>query len=334
MTMKCTLKYLVLCSFLFLKMESRAQDPRFSQFFASPLSLNPALTANFDGPFRLATNFRQQWRAMGSPFTTAGFSFEHGLFRQTIPEYDRSGIGVMLMQDQAPGVGLKSTFASLSFAYHKALDEYQRFGIGFQGTYGNRSVNPALLTYHNQFDVDRFNTSLPSGEQGMQQLPSTIGLNAGMLYQYEDENSRFYGGASLYHLNRPRQTMLYDSLNRMPARVTVHAGGTILTGSLLRISAHAIWQSQAKASEFSIGGAVGYDIGETHTFYAGTWYRYKESIYPYLSYVAGPIQFALSYDFAVSTLRGKAPRYSSLELSFVLNRPDNSFQRRVMPWYY
>jgi len=334
MTMKCTLKYLVLCSFLFLKMNSRAQDPRFSQFFASPLSLNPALTANIDGPFRLATNFRQQWRAMGSPFTTAGFSFEHGLFRQTIPEYDRSGIGVMLMQDQAPGVGLKSTFASLSFAYHKALDEYQRFGIGFQGTYGNRSVNPALLTYHNQFDVDRFNTSLPSGEQGMQQLPSTIGLNAGMLYQYEDENSRFYGGASLYHLNRPRQTMLYDSLNRMPARVTVHAGGTILTGSLLRISAHAIWQTQAKASEFSIGGAVGYDIGETHTLYAGTWYRYKESIYPYVSYVAGPIQFALSYDFAVSTLRGKAPRYSSLELSFVLNGPDNSFQRRVMPWYY
>jgi type IX secretion system PorP/SprF family membrane protein len=332
--MKRTLTCLALLSFCGATVESKAQDPRFSQFFASPMSLNPALTANIDGPFRLAANVRQQWRAMGSPFTTAGLSFEHGLFRQSIPEYDRSGMGVMLMQDQAPGVGLKSIYASLSFAYHKALDENQRFGIGFQGTYGNRSVNPALLTYHNQFEVDRFNTSLPSGEQGMQPLPATIGMNAGMLYQYEDADKRFYAGASLYHLNRPRQTMLYDSLNRMPSRVTVHAGATILTGSLIRISAHSIWQTQAKASEFSIGGAVGYDLGEIHTIYAGSWYRYNESIYPYISYVAGPIQVALSYDFTVSTLKGKNPRYSSLELSFVLNGPDNSFQRKVMPWYY
>lgn len=332
--MKRTLTYLILLSCCSATMESKAQDPRFSQFFASPLSLNPALTANIDGPFRLAANLRQQWRAMGSPFTTAGFSFEHRLFRQSIPEYDRSGIGFMLLQDQANSVGLKSTYASLSYAYHKALDEYQRFGIGFQGTYGNRSVDPALLTYHNQFDIDRFNTSLPSGEQGMQQLPATIGLNAGMLYQYEDDYRRFYGGASLYHLNRPRQSMLNDSLSRVPARVTVHAGASILTGSLLRVSAHAIWQTQAKASEFSIGGAVGYDLGEVHTIYAGSWYRYNESIYPYISYVAGPIQVGMSYDFSISTLRGKTPRYSSLELTFVLNGPDNSYLRRAMPWYY
>ena len=36
-----------------------AQDPNFSQFFASPLTLNPALTGKFDGTFRVAGNYPQ-----------------------------------------------------------------------------------------------------------------------------------------------------------------------------------------------------------------------------------------------------------------------------------
>ena len=35
-----------------------AQDPNFSQFFASPLTLNPALTGKFDGLYRIAGNYR------------------------------------------------------------------------------------------------------------------------------------------------------------------------------------------------------------------------------------------------------------------------------------
>ena len=38
-----------------------AQDPNFSQFFASPLTLNPALTGKFDGVYRIAGNYRNQW---------------------------------------------------------------------------------------------------------------------------------------------------------------------------------------------------------------------------------------------------------------------------------
>ena len=38
-----------------------AQDPHFSQFFASPLTLNPAFTGKFDGSWRLAANHRDQW---------------------------------------------------------------------------------------------------------------------------------------------------------------------------------------------------------------------------------------------------------------------------------
>ncbi|HQU60103.1 MAG TPA: type IX secretion system membrane protein PorP/SprF, partial [Saprospiraceae bacterium] len=39
---------------------SQAQDQHFSQFFASPLTLNPALTGTFDGKYRVAFIYRDQ----------------------------------------------------------------------------------------------------------------------------------------------------------------------------------------------------------------------------------------------------------------------------------
>ncbi|EMR01654.1 type IX secretion system membrane protein PorP/SprF [Cesiribacter andamanensis] len=37
-----------------------AQDPQFSQYYANPLYLNPALTGNGSAG-RVGVNFRQQW---------------------------------------------------------------------------------------------------------------------------------------------------------------------------------------------------------------------------------------------------------------------------------
>jgi len=47
-----------------------AQDPHFSQFFASPLTLNPAFTGKFDGTVRAAGNYRNQWPAFNDVYTT------------------------------------------------------------------------------------------------------------------------------------------------------------------------------------------------------------------------------------------------------------------------
>ena len=38
-----------------------AQDPHFTQYFTSPLTLNPALTGLVQGDLRFAANYRQQW---------------------------------------------------------------------------------------------------------------------------------------------------------------------------------------------------------------------------------------------------------------------------------
>jgi hypothetical protein len=53
---------------------ANAQDPGFSQFFASPLTLNPALTGKFNGVLRVAGNYRNQWPAINNAFITSTVS--------------------------------------------------------------------------------------------------------------------------------------------------------------------------------------------------------------------------------------------------------------------
>ena len=56
-----------------------AQDPNFSQFFASPLTLNPALTGKFDGVVRVAGNYRNQWPTINNAFVTKTVSVDFGI---------------------------------------------------------------------------------------------------------------------------------------------------------------------------------------------------------------------------------------------------------------
>jgi len=79
---------------------------------------------------------------------------------------------------------------------------------------------------------------------------------------------------------------------------------------------------------------LGYDLGSEVTLYAGGWFRFNESIYPYISYVKNGVQIGLTYDWQVSKMKAYVPRNGSMELSFIYNMPDRSFERKAMPWNY
>src|SRR5690349_22780287 len=93
-----------------------AQDPNFSQFFASPLTLNPALTGKFDGVYRVAGNYRNQWPTINNAYTTGTASVDFGILKNRIPDVDQFGIGLMGFTDRAGDGVLVSNYAGLSVA--------------------------------------------------------------------------------------------------------------------------------------------------------------------------------------------------------------------------
>ena len=139
---KLNLIVAIVLSLIMIK-TSYGQDPSFSQFFSSPLNVNPALTGNVNGDWRLISNMRDQWISPASPYATGTVSFDTKIFQSKIPnvaERNVFGIGGMLMYDYAMGGIVKSTYASLNLSYNILLAEdfygnKHRIALGFGGSY-------------------------------------------------------------------------------------------------------------------------------------------------------------------------------------------------------
>src|SRR5690349_24066481 len=131
-----------------------AQDPNFSQFFVSPLTLNPALTGKFNGNFRVAGNYRDQWPEISKAFITSTISFDLPILTGKISDLDTWGVGVMAMTDKTANGVLSGNFISLTTAYHKGIDEdgLQQIGIGFQGTFSNKRLDGTKLNFLDELD--------------------------------------------------------------------------------------------------------------------------------------------------------------------------------------
>src|SRR5579863_3779298 len=174
---------------MFMMKTTFGQDPSFSQFFSSPLNVNPALTANINGDWRMISNLRDEWIQPASPYATGTLCFDKKIFQENIPnvpEKNVFGVGGMLMYDYAMGGIVKGTYASLDFSYNIKIAEdayghVHRLGIGVGVIYGHRYVDFSRLNFQEQFVGTGFNTNLPTGEAALSNMKSYISSTAGLL---------------------------------------------------------------------------------------------------------------------------------------------------------
>ena len=133
-----------------------SQDPHFSQFFASPLTLNPAYTGKFNGLVRVSGNYRDQWPAISKAFVTSTLAVDAPILKGKLNSNDTWCLGGMAMTDRTANGILNSNFLSLSTAYHKALDEdgFHQLGVGFQGTYASKRLDGSQLNFENELALD------------------------------------------------------------------------------------------------------------------------------------------------------------------------------------
>jgi type IX secretion system PorP/SprF family membrane protein len=304
--------------------EVHSQDPNFSQFFASPLTLNPALTGKFDGVYRVAGNYRNQWPTINNAFTTYTASFDAGILKNKIPEYDQFGIGVLGFADQAGNGALKTNSAALSVAYHKSIDEngYHQIGLGFQGAYLNKRLDVNSLKFEDQLRTDGFTGLTLEDFAGYNFNVSYFDLNAGLLYNGSTNGyNNFYGGVSMYHLNHHREVFSDTGNYYLSVRTTIQAGGKIPVGQFNYLHFSAIHSMQAKAHNTEIGGAYALNLNADQenptTIYFGSWYRFGDAIIPYIGLEFGNFQFGATYDVNISSLKAGSDLRGGAEISLI-----------------
>lgn len=307
---------------------AKAQDPHFSQFFSSPLTLNPAYTGKFDGTVRVAGNYRNQWPAFNNVYTTYTASIDFAILKNKLPDYDTWGIGFLALNDKAGGGILTNTYVGLSTSYHKALDEdgFQQIGIGFQGTYGQKRLDNSKLLFEDMLTPFGF-TGVTADIFNTDNLNiNYFDLNAGLIYSGSTtEYNNFYIGASMYHINRPKESFKGGSWNIAP-RTTLNAGGYFPVSDILTLHTSGIYQVQNKSTETVIGAAVSAPLDseseDLSNVYLGSWYRFGDAIIPYVGLEFSGLRLGASYDINVSSLKAGSQSRGGMEISLIyIKRP-------------
>ncbi|MBN4049698.1 PorP/SprF family type IX secretion system membrane protein [Bacteroidales bacterium AH-315-N07] len=192
-----------------------AQDPEFTQFYASPLYLNPALAGATVCP-RVVLNYRNQWPNLSGQFVTYSASYDQ--FARSL----KGGIGFLLLTDRAGEGTITNTQLSAVYAYQ--LDITRKFSIkgGVQATFVQKRVDWTKLKFGDQIDP-RYGWVYETKEIPQAEMVFYPDFSAGFLAY----SPNFYGGVAVNHLHEPNETFYSKSTNKshLPRKYTVHAGG-------------------------------------------------------------------------------------------------------------
>ena len=278
---------IVLACLMLIGSKINAQDIHFSQYYASPLTLNPALTGKFNGLWRVTGIYRDQFRNSVSQnpmaYMTPSASVDFSLLKNKL-KTDALGVGAVVFYDQIGG--LQTLKAGLSLAYHKGLDKNNKYhlALGVQGMYGNRQINSEYtfeeeLIANPTFQDDQFITSI-------NKPVNSIDMNAGLLFdgQFTDFMT-FYGGYSFMNILRHKDDFIANTAGdqefETPFRHVAHAGFEFEVKKFLIIPGM-LYQTTVKSREINFGSTFGYKLTskkeKSTTLFLGAWYRWDVAL--------------------------------------------------------
>lgn len=316
-----------------------AQDPIFSQFYSSPLSVSPALAGNGDADWRIVGLHRSQWIASGiDPLTTSSISFDGKLFRQRDNEKNYIGGGVLFLQDKGLGGAYKSNSFTGILSSHVSLDGEDMHGLslGLGGTYSNTMIDFNQLDFASQLSSSGFNRTLPTSEPYLSQIKPYFAMSAGIAYTYSSETSGFDIGVSGYRFFKTQRSALNDPNQLDPARYNIHANYQSYLSEKFVFNAAALYVMESNITSYTFGMNIGTilaqgDQVQPTVLNTGLWYRKNEAVVPYVGLMIGNVTGGLSYD--VNT--GSSSSLGSLktfEFSLIFRSPQRKANPIPCPW--
>ncbi len=307
---------------LLLSINGLAQDIHFSQFYNAPLQTNPAMTGIFGGDVRFVGNFRHQWASVPVPYTTFSGSFEHKLVPKLI-KTNGLAAGLLINQDQAGDSRLSLTNIMASAAYAQAMNDQNFVSIGFQVGIGQRRIDMAALTFDSQFNGDIFDPNLPTQEN----LPILNfvypDMNAGINWHFQLPDLRTWvnAGASLAHLNTPRQSFFENDDVRLSRKLAFSTDASFPISAKLDLQPALLYQRQNTYQELVYGTNVKYHLtenaGNEMGLLFGGWHRWGDAIAFFAGLDYTTLSVGISYDINISPFNVATNGNGGPELSVI-----------------
>ena len=295
-----------------IALSSTGQDAHFTQFYANPVYLNPAL-AGLRGCPTVTMNYRNQWPGIKDAYTTYSTSFDK------YSEKLKGGVGVNVFHDRSGGGRLMTTAASAVYAYQYQISKKVTIKLGGKATYVNKSIDWNRLVFGDMIDARE---GIVYGTQ--QQFGEPVhyaDFSAGALL-YTDY---FFGGFAVDHLTEPAEGLLNRYATSLPRKYTFHAGANIPLGKMRKmnraISPNIMITKQNEFTQVNVGMYL-----RLRELVVGTWYRNKDSFILLAGIETYKFKFAYSYDVTTSGILQQS--MGSHELSYSIFIPCSNKKKK------
>ncbi len=287
-----------------------AQDAILSQFFSSPMYLNPAYAGTENG-FRLVTNFRSQPIPDATNFSTVSASMDVYAPRAY------GGLGLIITSDYQGEMAWNNHIDAI-YAGHLRLSRTWNLHFGAQAGYFRRDIRWGNLEFldPNQPQPDKEHAHAPN-------------FGTGLLVF----NDWLYAGAAMHHMTEPNQSVF--SNDKLPRKYTAHMGLYFAPPEVRRVhtvpheyffSPNIIYQQQGGIKRINFGLYAGIE-----PFMVGAWYRHNLQEPSAIIFLAGirrgDLKIGYSYDYSLSGSTDVRHGVHEISLSFVLMSKEQ--QRRV-----
>ena len=301
-----------------------AQDIHYTQFEATPMTVNPSYTGMFDGKVRAAVLYRNEWKSVVTPYTTTTASVDLPLVTFTNNSY--LAAGTQLMHDIAGDGNLNNFNGTLSVAFHKLC--------GYDSTRHRQRPSDlavGLQVGYNQ-DYPRANISdLYFGSEPYTDLHAPYNLWYGNTYNSYTANAgisfsravsprfNYSIGISCNNFNQPNDPLLkvQNEISGLAQRYTGSAGFNWTPVNRLSVRPAALYLRSSRNGQgdnkLIAGSEFQYKIkkqvtGSAPAVFLGGWYRTGDTKMATAGYQSKRIRIGISYDFR---LTGEQFTYSS-----------------------
>jgi type IX secretion system PorP/SprF family membrane protein len=299
------------------------QDPMFSQFYAAPMQINPALTGLVDAP-TIHINYRNQWSAINRAYATYAVAFS-----QYAPKLN-SGFGVQALADVAGNGIYNTTQINLSYAYDIRFDENFYIRAGLDLGFASKRLNWNKLIFLDQIDpqtgaFDPNGNLNPTEEAMISNSINYFDVSMGMVMH----TRYWYAGFSFKHLNSPNEAFynINNADSELPIRATFHAGAEIPLGKHNKqkyktfISPNLLFVKQRNFYQLNLGA-----YAQHQNIFGGLFFRHtfgnSDAVILTAGIAKGVFKLGYSYDLTVSQLTPNSG--GTHELSLILNFQDEN----------
>ncbi len=318
----------------------QAQDIHFSQFYASPLNLNPATTGVLSCDLRFSAIYRNQWASVlnSKAFSTFSAGVET---RLPVGKWDYWGLGLNLWADKAGTSSFSSVHGSINGSFIKRLGGRRSLDMflvaGGSLGFSQKSINTLNLQFGSQWNGDQFDGSSSNGENtsGWQTRLTYADIGAGLFWWMaldHDAKSTVNAGIAFTHLTKAKINFLNRSneFDALFMKSTIHFGGDFRVQRRLAIVPNVVMFFQGPSVETNLGTAIKFDFSKrsvsNQAFEIGPWLRIvssptgkiaSDALVAMMRIRYGSSTFGLSYDINISRLRPATRGNGAFEVSYV-----------------